>query len=409
MARHDGVNLTYASCENELLDKELASTHFILSWLDKLSMMFDWRGLPKTMPKRYLEYYLLTNGNCLACKADNGDLYCFTGGLSGQEMSPYYEPTEYIVANPALNLFKTFKIDVDGILIRNDSKMLGIMPILRKYCAILIESDITGRNCLVNMRMQRTISASDNKTYQSALQYMDSVKNGKLAVIAETPFLDGLKINDITSNTAYFQGLVEVTQYFRAQFLNEIGLNANYNMKREYISDSENVLNDDVLLPFADNMLSERKDACDKINEMFGTDVTVDFASSWKTNAKENVKQVAIADNVIGGGNEESGSENENAGGQDDAADNAGSGNDGVDNNDASSNQDAVGLTLTESSVESDEANEAGKDITENENAVTGQNEAVEEDISKQPDNAGTDIDDDEAQVKEKDDEEPTV
>lgn len=364
MAKHDDINLTYTACENELLDKELASCHFLLEWLNKLSMMFEWENLPKTMPKRYLEWYLLTNGNCLACKADNGNMYCFTGGLSGQEMSPYFEPTEYIVANPALNLFKTFKIDEDGVLIRNDSKMLGIMPILRKYAAILIESDITGRNCLVNMRMQKTISASDNKTYQSALKYLENVKAGKLGVIADTAFIDGLKISESTSNTSYYQGLIEITQYFKAQFLNEIGLNANYNMKREYISDSENVLNDDVLLPYADNMLYERQIAVKKINEIFGTEISVDFASSWKTNNMENAKQVAIANNAV---------------------------------------------TLTESGVKSNENETADKDASESENAVTSEIKADKKEIDEQSDNKETIANDNDTQIEDKDDEKPTV
>ena len=47
-------------------------------------------------------------------------------------------------------------------------------------------------------------------------------------------------------------------------------------------------MNIDVLLPFVDNMLYERQQAVEAINEMFGTEITVDLHSSWKTTHEQN-------------------------------------------------------------------------------------------------------------------------
>ena len=38
----------------------------------------------------------------------------------------------------------------------------------------------------------------------------------------------------------------------------------------------------DVLLPYVENMLNSRRDAIKQVNEMFGTDIIVDLNSSWK-------------------------------------------------------------------------------------------------------------------------------
>ena len=64
--------------------------------------------------------------------------------------------------------------------------------------------------------------------------------------------------------------------------LNELGLNANYNMKRERLNLGEVSMNVDVLLPYVENMLNSRREAIKQVNEMFGTDITVDLNSSWK-------------------------------------------------------------------------------------------------------------------------------
>jgi hypothetical protein len=73
----------------------------------------------------------------------------------------------------------------------------------------------------------------------------------------------------------------------KASWYNEIGLNANYNMKREKLSTTESQMNNDALLPLVDQMLRSRQEAAEQINEMFGTDIHVEFASSWEKLVQE--------------------------------------------------------------------------------------------------------------------------
>ena len=75
--------------------------------------------------------------------------------------------------------------------------------------------------------------------------------------------------------------LFEFEQYLKASLFNEIGLSANYNMKRERLTKSEVECNTDNLYPLPDEMLSSRREAIDKINNLFGTDILVEFSSSW--------------------------------------------------------------------------------------------------------------------------------
>ena len=63
---------------------------------------------------------------------------------------------------------------------------------------------------------------------------------------------------------------------------NDLGLNANYNMKRERLNTQEVSMNIDALMPFVDSMLTERVEGVKRVNEMFGTDITVTLGSSWK-------------------------------------------------------------------------------------------------------------------------------
>ena len=61
-------------------------------------------------------------------------------------------------------------------------------------------------------------------------------------------------------------------------------------MKRERLTETEVLLNNDELLPFVENMLTERRIAIEHVNEMFGTEISVELKSSWKTEHENNDK-----------------------------------------------------------------------------------------------------------------------
>ena len=58
-------------------------------------------------------------------------------------------------------------------------------------------------------------------------------------------------------------------------------------MKRESLNSEESQLNSDSLLPLMDNMLSCRQEGAQRVNNMFGTDITVEFNSAWQDNIEE--------------------------------------------------------------------------------------------------------------------------
>lgn len=259
--------------------QKLGESH-VLYMLNRTQAMFDYEDLPETIPARNLEIILQLNGNCFATKV-NGDYYVFAGGLGG-EPDVYYEPTIYTVANPALNFSKCLEIDKDGVLIRNDSYGVGLLPMFKKYASLMTENEITMRVCDITTRMAFLLSAADDRTKASAEQFLDRILDGKLGVISDNAFLESLKVNPTTSNNAIrLTDLIEYQQYLKAAWFNDLGINANYNMKRESISPNEAQLNDDALLPLVDDMLEARKLGIEKFNDMYGLDVKVSLSSSW--------------------------------------------------------------------------------------------------------------------------------
>lgn len=277
MKRKDNIYKLY---QEQIRDKDTAVTEFIANTLAKTQSMFEYEGLPESIPQKELERLLQTTGNVFVTKVE-GVLYALTGGKGG-EPDVYGRATLYTVANPALKLSKTYDIQKDGVLIENDSNGESLLPLIGRYAVLYTDGLISLNTASVLTRITMLISASDDKTKQSADEFLRKIENGEFSIIGENAFFKGVNMQTApTTNSVYITQLIELIQYYKASMYNELGLNANYNMKRERLNLGEVSMNVDVLLPYVDNMLRERQNAVEKINAMFDTEISVKLASSW--------------------------------------------------------------------------------------------------------------------------------
>lgn len=292
-------------------DKDKVFENYCRYTFTRTQSMFTYEGLPDTIPVQWLESYLQRNGSC--CIAEHeGKLYALLGNAGG-EPDEYYQPTIYTVANPALNLSKNYEIGVDCVYCKNDYDALGLVPLVSRYCGLMTENLLTVRLSDINMRMMNLLSAPDDNTLQSTKQYLKDLEEGKLGVVGETPFFEGLKLQSKgVGNGDYMIQFIELQQYLKGSMYNELGINANFNMKREALSGQEVALNDDALMPLIDDMLKQRRAMCDELNEMFGLEVSVDYGSTWHSNVVE--KQL-ISEEELGA----NGAESEEAAGDESA------------------------------------------------------------------------------------------
>ena len=300
--------LAKKSAQDSVTDKEVSADPYIRYTIIRLQKMFKYENLPDTIPKEYLENYLLLNGTCFVTQVD-GKLYALNGTYGG-EPDAYYRPTKYVVANPGLKLSKTYDINNDGVLMRNDPLWIGLYPLMARYATLMSENILSIRVADIMLRVMAMLTAPDDKTKIAAEEFLKKLEKGEIGVIGENRFFDeGVKMQSPPSNNgSYLTQFIELQQYFKGSFYNEIGLNANFNMKREAIGDGESSLNEDSLLPLCEQMLQCRQEDIDKLNKMFGTNISVDFDSAWKNNQKSIKIELEKAENeasqLVEGGDE---------------------------------------------------------------------------------------------------------
>ena len=254
--------------------------NFIRYMLTRTLQMFEYKGLPETIPQKELERFLQVEGYSFIAKHE-GELYAFVGGLGGLQ-GVYGEPTEIVIANPALQFNKTMNLKTEGVLFNSDDMQQGLIPLISKYATILNENEITMILSTINKRSNNLISVSDDNTAESAKKYLEKLEAGELGYIMENRLYDSLKNRATSENSSTkLVDLIELQQYIKASLYNELGLNSNFNMKKERLISEEVEINSNSIYPLVDNMLRCRQEAVEKINAMFETSITVEFSSSW--------------------------------------------------------------------------------------------------------------------------------
>lgn len=285
-------------CTCDILDKRRSIYNYVMLMFDRTNQMFEYKGLPDTIPAYMLELYLQLNGHVCITEV-NGNLYALPGGLGGAP-DPYYRPTLYVLANPGLGFSASLSIenhlppfakqDTQGkcVLVRNDTNLRGLFYLFSRYATELAENDVSIRCAQINSRQQTLVTAETDAQIASANAYYDNLEKGKITAVGAKSFLDGIKAANVSVQGANsIIQLIELQQYLKASWYNEIGLNANFNMKREYLSEEELRSSTDVLLPLIDDMLRCRKDAIEVVNSIYGTSISVDKNSAWENKQEE--------------------------------------------------------------------------------------------------------------------------
>lgn len=284
--------------------------------LDKTAQMFDYDGLPPTLPKVALEFLLQTEGSAVIWnptskytpvgygmsfnffelrerrRQENAGevdalvtkvpIYAFSTNLA-EAPDPYHEPYKVVITNPGFSpsISETLELNKDCVLIRNDTYMRGLHYLHKKYAYLLAEAEVSLRSTLICLRDQLTFVAKTEPQRAAVAQYIKDRENGVPGSILAPDLGTPLEAIQADGRTNSVELAVNGRQAIYAAWYNEIGLNPSFSLKREYTSAQEIDTNTDLLVPSVDDMLECRQIACESINAMFGTSIVVRKSSAW--------------------------------------------------------------------------------------------------------------------------------
>lgn len=261
---------------------------------NKCLSLFKWEGLPDTIDERFLMTQLILNGKVCWTKF-NDKLYALNGNVGG-EPNAYYEPQQFIIANPILGskMVQIRRKDggagtegLDGILMAltdvdyelQNGIHGGLYSLIYQTAGLLADNISSLNIAQINGRASVAFTADTEALASTAEEVLKDIYEGKPYKVLSQDILNKITATPLGSSgqNNTIMTLIEAHQYILASFYNEIGIAGNWNMKRERVNTAETELMTGSLDVSVYNMEKNLKEAVERVNELFGTDIKVEL------------------------------------------------------------------------------------------------------------------------------------
>lgn len=238
---------------------------------------FEWLNLPNGIDEKWIERYLFLEGKCMFFKDDKLG-FMVTKFTDSGILNPYDEPT--LLTPVATNYAKTlgkiraYKNGEECVLIRNNDVMIPTRYTIKLYALRLAEIQ---RTIDINIEAQQTpvIVTGTDKQKLSLMQVYKKWK-GHEPVIFGHNSLDTNPLNVLKTDAPIVFDKLQLQKHaIWNEVMTFLGIdNANQDKKERLVDDEVQANNGQIELS-AHCMLKAREQACNQINDMFGTDIKV--------------------------------------------------------------------------------------------------------------------------------------
>jgi hypothetical protein len=263
--------------------------------------MFDYDNLPPGISRRDLEINLIMTGHAVIVAKKDGSLFTPLTNVFGYD--EYYQPVWASFANPVVVTAKKYTIGKDCEIIYNNSLQdsiyyikadSGLSTFVGRYARQLADVEATANIYSVNSRLVSIPVSNDNSVIESLKAFFTNLSFGKRAIVTDSNIIENFRNVDI-NRTGIKDGINDwliARDKILEQFFRDLGIRMN-NQKKAQVNSEEVESNDQLLLISADDMLKTRQDGIEKVNNMFGTNITV------KLNPLYNIKNVEGGDTDV--------------------------------------------------------------------------------------------------------------
>lgn len=244
--------------------------------------MFDYNNLPPMLPQREIETNLILTNHCVVFQDSSNQLITASTNIYGFDV--YYNPTNAVFANPKIQ-YKKLSIGQNCEIIYNNNLKDNVNYIpsdgslktfIYRYARMLADIESTINIYTVNSRLTSYPVASNDKVATSLKSFFKKLKSGKNAIISDDSIIQEFRTVDI-NRTGIHESIVDwliARDKILEMFYRDIGVKM-YMPKRAQVTNDEIQANNQLLLISKEDMLKERKEGVERVNDMFGTSITV--------------------------------------------------------------------------------------------------------------------------------------
>lgn len=247
----------------------------------KLFSIYRFKELPEIQDKDFLQETLFREGvMCCFIPKNSAGPILLNGSATGYNM--FYHPSQFIIANPVLGNY-TLNIGVDCELLdlgHCAGDFYSFEPLVVRYATLLASIDGSLNMTLMNSKVAQVFMSNSNATLKTMQKIYDDVSEGKPAVFIAKGLRDDIEMKPYfnnVKNTYIGTELLQDRQTIMNQFLTEIGINNANTQKRERLITAEADSNQGEVKAIVDEVLDRMNICFDKINAMFGTNMSVEL------------------------------------------------------------------------------------------------------------------------------------
>lgn len=241
--------------------------------------VFEWHNLPPTVDERFLELTLYDKGYCLYFNDDvlgNLALTCTIGGRLNVYRIPIYRKAF------SVNGYNKDCTAEDSVLIFNNYLHTPTDLTIRLYAKRLYEIQRTIDVNVVSQKTPLLILTDEKERLTMKNMYMQY--DGNQPVIFGSNTLDTNNFQVLKTDAPYVSDkLIILLHQVWNEALTFLGIENSNADKRERLVSDEVSANYGHIEAQRNVMLNAREQACEQINRMFGTDISVSFRSNMKT------------------------------------------------------------------------------------------------------------------------------
>ena len=283
------------SKKDDMLEVQLNEEIFLNSWttIDYLNRlkeyalnMFEWINLPKTVDARFIELVLFEEGKINFFHDKLIGFLALKVNESGKQNVYNEFDKKYIYANNGFSRVRNLR---NSVTIYNNYLHTPTYTTVNLYAIRLAR---VTRAIDLNIEAQKTpvlITCPENQKLSLKNVY-EQYKGNAPVIYTDSEFnLDSIKV---LKTDAPF--VVDKLTLYKHDIWNEVmtflGVNNSNQDKKERLVANEVDANDEQIEQARFNMLDARKDACKKINDMFGLNIDVKFRNDNVQKAYEENK-----------------------------------------------------------------------------------------------------------------------
>lgn len=247
---------------------------------ERVLRLFKWEGVEESgIPAREIEIALMLGGSCGVTDKYKNILSVFSGYYAGSPTQYYDVYKKYSVHSPVFS--KVLTIGRDVVVGRNNTVMNDVLPLIHRYAMMLSHIEVTFVDVLIDGRTSQVGVASTEGQRVALENYRNSLCNGKVKPIMD-PAFSGVQFIDLKGQTGMaLKELVETRENILNSFYSDIGVKTAWNKKGNMIRE-EVEASDGLMLFNLNDMLRCRQILADEVNEMYGTNWSVDIAEELK-------------------------------------------------------------------------------------------------------------------------------